>query len=180
MVRTFLFNLPLGCALSIICIHKSCLLQCGVVFIKKRHIIDCERNLNYINVCDLAVASCATKWRGYEFETALKYGLCTWMNFKFYFFGGGNMNTSHSRLYFRRNSFQFYNSSLSQVWIYATIVNTVSIVYFVGLFWTSLILLTNSLLIAGRDRFLYVNYNYLFFYSYLNYINKRFKNVHPR
>lgn len=88
MVRTFLFNLPLGCALSIICIHKSCLLQCGVVFIKKRHIIDCERNLNYINVCDLAVASCATKWRGYEFETALKYGLCTWMNFKFYFFGG--------------------------------------------------------------------------------------------
>lgn len=84
----FLFNLPLGCALSIICIHKSCLLQCGVVFIKKRHIIDCERNLNYINVCDLAVASCATKWRGYEFETALKYGLCTWMNFKFYFFWG--------------------------------------------------------------------------------------------
>lgn len=84
----FLFNLPLGCALSIICIHKSCLLQCRVVFIKKRHIIDCERNLNYINVCDLAVASCATKWRGYEFETALKYGLCTWMNFKFYFFGG--------------------------------------------------------------------------------------------
>lgn len=47
MVRTFLFNLPLGCVLSIICIHKSCLLQCGLLFfLKKRDIIDCERNLN--------------------------------------------------------------------------------------------------------------------------------------
>lgn len=60
MVRTFLFNLPLGCVLSIICIHKSCLLQCGLLFFFKEaghHRLWTEFKLN---VCDLAVASYAT------------------------------------------------------------------------------------------------------------------------
>lgn len=41
-----------------------------------------------LNVCDLVVVSYVIGQRGYEFEIVLKYGLCIWMNFKFYFFGG--------------------------------------------------------------------------------------------